>query len=100
MLSAFQWRLPDTYWQPRCRYRLVFEIEDLIEAGSRVDWQLICLGLEELLFNRFWYANSGLRNQARIIQLVDKIKKPFLQRLDAGGTDDVNSNGLIYEALY
>ncbi|PLB55680.1 hypothetical protein P170DRAFT_344994 [Aspergillus steynii IBT 23096] len=92
MLSAFGWSLPDTYWQSRCRNRLIFEVEDLIEAGSKVDWQLVCLGLEELLFDHHWYFKGGLRNRGRILQLIGQIKVVFLERLNSGVGSGVNIN--------
>ncbi|KAH8427547.1 uncharacterized protein LDX57_005260 [Aspergillus melleus] len=83
LLTAFGWRLPNTYWQSHCRNCLVFEVEDLIQAGSEVDWQFLCLGLEELIFGHRKYFKRGLRNRGRIMQLIERIKESFLVRLKA-----------------
>ncbi|PYH91560.1 hypothetical protein BO71DRAFT_401263 [Aspergillus ellipticus CBS 707.79] len=82
MLRAFGWRLPDSYWQERCIPRLVFEIQDLIQAGRVVDWKYLCLGLEELVFKYRWYAGSGLRNRARICKKIEGIRTGFQKMLD------------------
>ena len=35
LLSAFQWKLPDSYWQNRCKRDSVFEFEDLIMSNNK-----------------------------------------------------------------
>lgn len=49
LLFAFQWRLPDTYWQRRCDTELIFELGELVRQKRPANWQHICLGIEELL---------------------------------------------------
>ncbi|PLB46385.1 hypothetical protein P170DRAFT_427707 [Aspergillus steynii IBT 23096] len=82
-LYAFQWTLPDTYWQSRCNPELVFEIDDLAQSGKAVDWPYLCLGLEELLLDEDWYCNSGLNNRGRTMSIMSGIRKRFLVLLDA-----------------
>jgi hypothetical protein len=33
LLEAFRWKLPDWYWQGRCRKDFIFEFDDLIKSG-------------------------------------------------------------------
>lgn len=84
MPSAFQWKVPDTYWQRRCNKDLIFEFDDLIMSKKKgvIDWQFLCLGIEELLVNYDWYYSSGLRNRGRTLQLLQRIKGIFLSMLE------------------
>jgi hypothetical protein len=84
LLEAFRWNLPNTYWQARCNKQLLFEIDDLIKAGTAVDWSGLCLGIEELLLDGDWYCNSGLNNRGRTLKLLSGIKKNFLHLLQEG----------------
>lgn len=60
MLIAFQWRLPDSYWQSRCNRDLIFELDDLIRSrNQKVNWQFLCLGIEKLFLMDGWYDNGG-----------------------------------------
>ncbi|KAJ9232073.1 hypothetical protein DTO166G5_6401 [Paecilomyces variotii] len=77
ILDAFEWKLPNAYWQSRCNPELVFEVGDLIRAEHVVDWANFCLGLEELLLDKDWYCNSGLNNRGRTLKLIAAIKKRF-----------------------
>lgn len=87
MLSAFRWRLPDHFWQSRCMKDLIFELDDLMgdqaQASSRksVDWQFLCLGVEELLVKDGWYDRGGLKNRGRNLQLLRRLKSAFLEKL-------------------
>ncbi|RHZ63443.1 uncharacterized protein CDV56_107656 [Aspergillus thermomutatus] len=84
LLEAFRWRLPNTYWQARCNTPLLFELDDLIKAGTAVNWPGLCLGIEELLLDDDWYCNSGLNNRARTLKLLNGIKEGFLHLLNQG----------------
>ncbi|RLL95926.1 hypothetical protein CFD26_100431 [Aspergillus turcosus] len=84
LLEAFRWRLPNTYWQARCNTEILFELDDLIKAGTAVNWSGLCLGIEELLVDDNWYCNSGLENRARTLKLLNGIKEGFLRRLNKG----------------
>ncbi|KAJ9196238.1 hypothetical protein C8Q69DRAFT_453143 [Paecilomyces variotii] len=77
ILDAFEWKLPNAYWQSRCNPELVFEVGDLIKAEHIVDWANFCLGLEELLLDEDWYCNSGLNNRGRTLKLIAAIKERF-----------------------
>jgi hypothetical protein len=74
VLEAFQWKLPDSYWQRRCNPNLVFEVQDVIKAGTQIDWAYFCLGLHELLLQGDWYCNSGLYFRGRILDLIECIR--------------------------
>ncbi|GFF48382.1 hypothetical protein IFM51744_06813 [Aspergillus udagawae] len=82
LLEAFQWRLPNTYWQARCNTQLLFELDDLIKARTAVNWSGLCLGIEELLLDDDWYCNSGLKHRARIVNLLNGIKEGFVHLLN------------------
>lgn len=79
VMEAFQWRLPDSYWRSRCSPDLVFEVQDLVKAGTHIDWAYFCLGLHELLLQEDWYCNSGLYFRGRILHLVECIKGDVLR---------------------
>lgn len=91
LLDAFQWRLPNTYWQSRCDTQLVFEFDDLIKTGHIVDWVSLCLGLEELLLDEHWYCNSGLHNRGRTLRLIGGIKKRFLDMIEQSDSVEAQS---------
>ncbi|OOO14214.1 Histone core domain protein [Aspergillus oryzae] len=78
LLEAFQWKLPDTYWRTRCESRLVFEMDDLIRENRPVNWKEFCLGLEELLLDKDWFCNSGMRIRLRTLTSLGGIKECFL----------------------
>lgn len=82
LLVAFQWDLPVSYWQSRCKRDLIFEVKDLIDGGVSVDWRELCLGLEELLFDEEWYGTSGLRNRGRIFGMLRRIDEIFRSILE------------------
>lgn len=77
VLEAFQWKLPDSYWQRLCNPRLVFEVQDLIDSGTQVDWAYFCLGLHELLSQKDWYCERGLYFRGRILNLIESIRGSF-----------------------
>ncbi|KAK2755790.1 hypothetical protein FQN54_005940 [Arachnomyces sp. PD_36] len=82
MLTAFQWKLPDSYWQSRCKKDLIFEVDDLIRSNDQaVDWQFLCLGIEELLLKKGWYDYGGLKNRGRTLHLLQGIKNIFLEKI-------------------
>lgn len=83
LLTAFNWELPVSYWQNRCNYAMIFEVKDLIDSGTSVDWPALCLGLEELILDESWYPKSGLRNRARIFERFRRIDKIFRAMLGA-----------------
>ncbi|PYI01230.1 hypothetical protein BO78DRAFT_20554 [Aspergillus sclerotiicarbonarius CBS 121057] len=85
LLAAFAWHLPDWYWQARCHPWLIFEVRDLMRANRVVDWEDLCLGVEGLLCNHHWYYHSGLRNRARIVRWIERIRDGFMSRLDRNG---------------
>ncbi|GAB1191758.1 hypothetical protein APSETT444_000940 [Aspergillus pseudonomiae] len=82
LLEAFQWKLPETYWKTRCDYWLVFEMDDLIREKRAAKWSRFCLGLEELLLERGWYCNSGLRTRQRALTSLGGIKEHFLNMIE------------------
>lgn len=83
MLTAFQWKLPDSYWQNRCKMDLIFEFHDILKSNNHlVDWQLLCLGTEKLLLDYDWYDRSGLKNRGRTLQLLERLKGTFLQMFE------------------
>jgi hypothetical protein len=84
LLEAFRWSLPNTYWQARCNTQLLFELDDLIKAGTAANWSGLCLGVEELLLDDNWYCNSGLNYRAQTLKLLNGIKENFLRLLHEG----------------
>ncbi|KAK2757026.1 hypothetical protein FQN54_004995 [Arachnomyces sp. PD_36] len=83
MLMAFRWTLPDSYWQSRCKKDLIFEYEDLMNSDNQlVDWQLICLGTEELFLKDGWYEKGGLKNRHRTLSLLQGIRAVFLEKIE------------------
>lgn len=79
LLTAFQWELPVTYWQSRCKPDLIFEVKSLF--GVSVDWPALCFGLEKLFFDEEWYSASGLRNRGRIFGILRRINDIFQSML-------------------
>jgi hypothetical protein len=76
LLEAFRLKFPDTYWRTRCITHLVlFEVDDLIKAGCIVVWEILCLGIEELLLKDDWYCKSGLKTRGRIFKYLRGIKE-------------------------
>lgn len=83
MLIAFQWKLPDSYWQSRSKKDLIFEFDDLIQSNnSMVDWQFLCLGTEELFLRDGWYDNGGLKNRGRTFKLLRGLKRVFIEMIE------------------
>ncbi|GKZ38132.1 hypothetical protein AbraIFM66950_010102 [Aspergillus brasiliensis] len=74
VLEAFQWEMPDSYWQKLCNPTLIFEVEDTIKAGTPIEWAYFCQGLRELLLQKDWYCNNGLFFRGRILHLTECIK--------------------------
>ncbi|KAJ5522139.1 hypothetical protein N7527_006254 [Penicillium freii] len=70
MLVAFQWNLPDWFWQRRLREDLFFELDVLRKSSSPVNWQMLQLDLMALVSDHTWYATSGLANRERILRNV------------------------------
>lgn len=88
MLTAFRWKLPDSYWKRRCKKDLIFEVDDLIRSRNQtIDWQFLCLGIEELLLTDGWYDNGGLKNCGRTLKLLKGLKGVFLKMISQ--QDDV-----------
>lgn len=75
ILEAFQWRMPISYWQKLCNPTLIFEVQDIIEAGTPIHWAYFCHGLHELLLQEDWYCNSGLYVRGRIPHLTERLKE-------------------------
>lgn len=82
LLAAFQWALPDMYWQSRCYQDLIFEVKDLTEGGISVNWQRLCLGLEGLLVDHEWHSQIGPAHRSRILQMLKRTKVIFLYLLE------------------
>ncbi|KAL2839120.1 hypothetical protein BJY01DRAFT_29248 [Aspergillus pseudoustus] len=76
----FNGRSPISYWIRRFYPDLIFEVQDLVNEGRRVDWMVLCLELEALFINQHWYCNSGLRRRKEIIDLARGVK-PVTDRL-------------------
>lgn len=78
MLSVFALNLPNGFWGSRLQSKrdLFFEV-DLLETAS-VDWQLLWLGLMDLLSDK-WYNSSGLAHRERILVPIREIIANFQQ---------------------
>ncbi|KAE8382913.1 hypothetical protein BDV26DRAFT_287962 [Aspergillus bertholletiae] len=83
LLEALQWKLPDTYWKARCEYWFLFEIDDLIKENRAVNWKRLCLAMEELLLDKIWYCNSGLKARQQALMSLEGIKEYFLGMIDS-----------------
>lgn len=79
LLEAFQWTLPDGYWQKRCDSSLLFEVKKLKKTKVQVDWQALGLDLMSLLVEDG--STSGLRNRERVLLFMDRIKRRFVELL-------------------
>lgn len=79
MLFAFQWRLPDWFWQSRLKGHSFFELDKLRDAHFSIDWQALWLDLLCLLSDQKWYGSSGLANRERVLKLMNGIKANFLE---------------------
>ncbi|KAG2414037.1 hypothetical protein HFD88_003228 [Aspergillus terreus] len=84
MLEAFQWKLPGSYWRSRCPVNLLFELDDLSQKGATVNWGEVWFELEQLLFRREWYCESGLKNRGRTLKMLYDLKYCFLNTLKGG----------------
>lgn len=95
MLVAFGWcQIPDRYWYARfeksCK-ELLFELDDLIKVKAEenteisIDWQFVCLGMEELLMS-----SPESLNRQRVLRSLGETKTLFLQELevDDGGCSE------------
>jgi hypothetical protein len=78
-LEAFQWTLPDGYWQKRCDSNLLFQVKKLEKTKTQVDWQALGLDLMSLLVKDEF--TSGLRNRERVLLFMDYIKRRFIELL-------------------
>ncbi|OJZ80547.1 hypothetical protein ASPFODRAFT_53098 [Aspergillus luchuensis CBS 106.47] len=63
--------------------RLIFEVQDIIEAGTPIHWAYFCHGLHELLLQEDWYCNSGLYLKGRILHLTERLKECFLESVES-----------------
>lgn len=74
ILSAFQWVLPNSFWELRLRTheRLLFELRSLKDMSS-IGWQSLCLDMMALLCDNDLYKSSGLATRERVLRLVDDI---------------------------
>ncbi|KAJ5187907.1 hypothetical protein N7449_010901 [Penicillium cf. viridicatum] len=79
LLEAFQWTLPDGYWQKRCDSSLLFEVKKLKKTKAQVDWQALGLDLMSLLVEDEF--TSGLRNRERVLLFMGRIKRRFIELL-------------------
>ena len=79
ILSAFQWRPLDWFWERRLKGHTYFEVNKLRETSSPIDWQALWLDLIDLISDREWYPSSGLANRERILKLMIAIKSNFLE---------------------
>ncbi|KAJ5800484.1 uncharacterized protein N7518_002552 [Penicillium psychrosexuale] len=77
LLEAFQWTLPDSYWQKRCDCSLLFEVKKLKKAKTQLDWQALGLDLISLLVEDEF--TSCLRNRERVLLYMDHIKRRFIE---------------------
>ncbi|KAE8370157.1 hypothetical protein BDV27DRAFT_140602 [Aspergillus caelatus] len=57
-----------------CKLILVFEVQDVIQAGTQINWAYLCLGLHELFLQEDWYCNGGLYFRGRILYLIECIR--------------------------
>lgn len=76
MLTAFQWVIPDSYWQSRFPRTLIFEIESLIASSKDVDWQYLSLHAQSLV-----ETSHELRNRRRILTVLEGTKRIFYDML-------------------
>ena len=79
LLKAFQWTLPDGYWQKRCDSSLAFEVNRLKKTKTRVDWQALGLDVMSLLVEDEF--TSGLRNRELGLLYMDRIRRRFIEFL-------------------
>ncbi|KAJ5492186.1 hypothetical protein N7453_010283, partial [Penicillium expansum] len=79
MLSAWQWKLPDWFWNRRLKEDIFIELKSLKKTNCSIDWQALRLDLMGLLCDQEWYAFSGLPNRARILGFMTGIKSKFLE---------------------
>lgn len=82
LLSAFKWKLPESWWQKRCRRDLFFEVDDLVKNKTAVDWQSLCLGLNKLSIKQGRGSASGLVNRGRILGFSHGINDIFLKKVE------------------
>lgn len=76
MLAAFQWVLPECFWNARCRRDVIFELNDMKKTNSHVDWEALRLDLMSLLADE----QSALYNRARIMGIICSIKSNFFSK--------------------
>jgi hypothetical protein len=81
MLTAFGWRLPDSYWKRFCKMDLIFEYSDLKKTNLPVNWQLIALATEEIMEDPEWDRNTGLGTRRGIFRYLGQMKTIFLNFL-------------------
>ncbi|KAJ9489150.1 hypothetical protein VN97_g4136 [Penicillium thymicola] len=79
LLEAFQWTLPDGYWQKRCDPSLLLEVKELKKTNTQVDWQALGLDLMSLLVEDEF--TSGLRNREHTLLFMGHIKRRFIELL-------------------
>ncbi|KAK2756557.1 hypothetical protein FQN54_005450 [Arachnomyces sp. PD_36] len=80
ILTATQWKLPNSYWRSRFPRKLIFEIDEFISPETEdpgVDWAFLCLGIEKLLENERVY---GLQSRQRIFRILQSVKELFEDR--------------------
>ncbi|KAL5358326.1 hypothetical protein BJX96DRAFT_163676 [Aspergillus floccosus] len=82
MLKAFEWKLPETTFKARCPTDSLYELDDLVEKGVRIDWEEAWYQVERLLFRHQWYCESGLKNRGRNLKVLYGLKKCFLDTLE------------------
>ncbi|KOS36354.1 hypothetical protein ACN38_g12913 [Penicillium nordicum] len=78
MLSVFTLNLPDAFWRSRLQSKrdLFFEVDLLENETDPVDWQVLWLGLMDLLCAK-WYNSSGLTHRERLVGLIKGIIANF-----------------------
>ena len=74
ILSAFQWVLPNSFWELRFRNheRLLFELRSLKDMNS-VNWQSLWLDMMALLCDSDRFMTSGLATRERVLRSIEDI---------------------------
>ncbi|PWY92835.1 hypothetical protein BO70DRAFT_425494 [Aspergillus heteromorphus CBS 117.55] len=80
-LEVLQWKLPVSYWVPRCNSDIFFEVDTLVKAGHEVDWEALCLGMEELVLDREWCCTSGLNYRCLVLNILRDLHEELVLKL-------------------
>ncbi|PWY82081.1 hypothetical protein BO70DRAFT_396373 [Aspergillus heteromorphus CBS 117.55] len=78
---ALRWSLPDAYWRSRINSKVVFEVRSCSQLT--LNWQYLCLKLEELeakdTVRRLYSLPSSLKIRAALFKHLDLIKEDLAE---------------------